>query len=135
MSLLNRLMGKDDETKTKHDAPAPVVEQQEKAMATATVEGVWEAIRKNVYDPEIGLNIVDLGLVYDVKVTDGKAVDIEMTLTSPGCPIGPQIISGVQTYVQRAYPDLDAINVHIVWTPMWGPERMSQEAKDQLGFF
>ena len=104
-------------------------------MTTATVEGVREAIRQNVHDPEIGLNIVDLGLIYDVQVTDDKAVDVTMTLTSPGCPVGPQLIGGVQTYVKRAYPDLDAINVHVVWTPMWNPEMMSQEAKDQLGFF
>ncbi|MGC8779279.1 MAG: metal-sulfur cluster assembly factor [Anaerolineae bacterium] len=104
-------------------------------MPTATVEGVLEVLRQNVHDPEIGLNIVDLGLVYRVEVKDGKIVNITMTLTSPGCPIGPQIISGVQTYLQRAYPDLDEINVHITWTPMWNPEMMSQEAKDQLGFF
>lgn len=104
-------------------------------MPTATVEGVREVLRKNVHDPEIGLNIVDLGLVYGIEVKDGKVVNITMTLTSPGCPIGPQIISGVQTYLQRAYPDLDEINVHIVWTPLWNPDMMSQEAKDQLGFF
>ena len=46
-------------------------------------------------------------------------MDVKMTLTSPGCPVGPQLIGGVQTYVNRAYPDLDAINVHVVWTPMW----------------
>ncbi len=104
-------------------------------MPTATVAGVREVLRQNVHDPEIGLNIVDLGLVYGIEVKDGKVVNITMTLTSPGCPIGPQIISGVQTYLQRAYPDLDEINVHIVWTPMWNPDMMSQEAKDQLGFF
>lgn len=104
-------------------------------MAVATVEGVREVLRQNVHDPEIGLNIVDLGLVYGIDVKNGKVVDIKMTLTSPGCPVGPQLISGVQTYVNRAYPDLDAINVHVVWTPMWTPEMMSQEAKDQLGFF
>jgi metal-sulfur cluster biosynthetic enzyme len=104
-------------------------------MATATIEGVREAIRKNVHDPEIGLNIVDLGLVYDIKVTDDKVVDVDMTLTSPGCPVGPQLIRGVQTYINQAFPDLDALNVHVVWTPMWDPGMMSQEAKDQLGFF
>lgn len=104
-------------------------------MTTVTPEGVREAIRKNVYDPEIGLNIVDLGLVYDIQTPEGKSADIKMTLTSPGCPVGPQLIAGVQTYVHKAFPDLDAINVHIVWTPMWNPEMMSQEAKDQLGFF
>ena len=104
-------------------------------MTTATVEGVREIIRANVYDPEIGMNIVDLGLVYDIKVPEGKNAEIEMTLTSPGCPIGPQIISAVQTYVKKGYPDLDAINIHIVWNPMWSPDMMTQEAKDMLGFF
>jgi metal-sulfur cluster biosynthetic enzyme len=104
-------------------------------MAEATEEGVLDVIRKNVYDPEIGLNVVDLGLIYDVKVPEGKRADVRMTLTSPGCPVGPQIISGVQTYVHQAYPDLEAINVHVVWTPLWNPDMMTQEAKDQLGFF
>jgi metal-sulfur cluster biosynthetic enzyme len=104
-------------------------------MTAATVEGVREAIRGNVYDPEIGINIVDLGLVYDIQVTDGKSVDVKMTLTSPGCPIGPQIIHGVQTYVKQSFPDLDAINIHIVWDPLWDPEMMSQDAKDALGFY
>ncbi len=62
-----------------------------------TAEGVREVIRKNVYDPEIGLNVVDLGLIYDVEVTEARVVDVKMTLTSPGCPVGPQLISGVQT--------------------------------------
>jgi len=104
-------------------------------MPDVTVDGVREVIRQNVHDPELGLNIVDLGLVYGIDVKEGKIVDIEMTLTSPGCPVGPQLIGGVQTYVHRAYPDLDEINVHVVWTPMWNPDMMTQEAKDQLGFF
>lgn len=104
-------------------------------MTIPTSDDVREVIRKNVHDPELGLNVVDLGLIYDIKVPEGKSVDIQMTLTSPGCPVGPQIIAGIQTFVHRAYPDLDAINVHVVWTPLWSPDLMSQEAKDQLGFF
>jgi len=104
-------------------------------MAAPTEKDVLDVIRKNVFDPEIGLNIVDLGLVYDVKVPEGKTVDVEMTLTSPGCPVGPQIIAGVQTYVHKAYPELDAINVHVVWSPLWNPDMMTQEAKDMLGFY
>jgi metal-sulfur cluster biosynthetic enzyme len=104
-------------------------------MAAPNEEEVRDVIRKNVFDPEIGLNIVDLGLVYDVKVPEGKSVDVKMTLTSPGCPLGPEIIASVQTNVHRAYPDLDAINVHVVWSPLWNPDMMTQEAKDQLGFF
>jgi len=105
-------------------------------MTIPTADAVREVIRKNVFDPEIGLNIVDLGLVYDVQVPeDGNNVDVKMTLTSPGCPVGPQIISGVQTYVHDAFPELDAINVHIVWSPLWSPEMLTQEAKDALGFY
>ncbi len=104
-------------------------------MTTATAEGVREVLRENVADPEIGVNIVDLGLVYDIEVTEGRSVDVKMTLTSPGCPIGPQLIRSVQTYVKQAYPDLDTINIHIVWDPLWDPEMMSQEAKDMLGFY
>ncbi len=107
-------------------------------MALPNAEEVREVLRENVYDPEIGLNIVDLGLVYDVKVEDennAKSADIKMTLTSPGCPVGPQLIAGVQTYIHRAFPELDEINIHVVWDPLWNPEMMSQEAKDQLGFF
>jgi metal-sulfur cluster biosynthetic enzyme len=104
-------------------------------MASATVDGVREVIRDNVFDPEIGINIVDLGLVYDIQVPEGKLVDLKMTLTSPGCPIGPQIIRGVQTYVQQAFPDLEAINVHVVWDPLWDPSMMSQDAKDAMGFY
>jgi metal-sulfur cluster biosynthetic enzyme len=104
-------------------------------MTTPNADDVREVIRKNVFDPEIGLNIVDLGLVYDVQVPEEKKVDVTMTLTSPGCPVGPQIISGVQTFVKHQYPDLDAINVHIVWSPLWNPDMMSQEAKDMLGFY
>jgi metal-sulfur cluster biosynthetic enzyme len=110
----------------------------EKVMTQATPEGIREVLRQNVYDPEIGINVVDLGLVYDIDVTDenGKsAAHVEMTLTSPGCPLGPQIISAIQQYTHKEYPDLGAINVHVVWDPMWNPDMMTQEAKDQLGFF
>jgi metal-sulfur cluster biosynthetic enzyme len=104
-------------------------------MTIPTADDVREVIRRNVFDPEIGLNIVDLGLIYEIKIPDGKSVEVEMTLTSPGCPVGPQLIGGVQTYIQREYPELEAINVHVVWVPMWNPDMMTQEAKDQLGFF
>jgi metal-sulfur cluster biosynthetic enzyme len=100
-----------------------------------TADSVREAIRENVFDPEIGINIVDLGLVYDVQVPDGKKADVTMTLTSPGCPIGPQIISAVQTYVGQAHPELESVDVHIVWNPLWSPDMMTQEAKDMLGFY
>ena len=107
-------------------------------MGLPTADEVREVIQNNVYDPEIGLNVVDLGLIYDVDVNedgDSKSANVTMTLTSPGCPVGPHIIGGIQTYIRNAFPVLDEINVHVVWDPLWNPDMMTQEAKDMLGFF
>jgi metal-sulfur cluster biosynthetic enzyme len=107
-------------------------------MGEPTADLVRAIIRENVYDPEIGLNVVDLGLIYDVEMTEengSNKVSVVMTLTSPGCPVGPHIISGVQKYVHDAFPELSEISVHVVWDPLWNPDMMTQEAKDQLGFF
>ena len=132
MSWLKR--GKDE---------APQVEPQAEPQVTVvspapTADEVREVIRDNVVDPEIGLNVVDIGLIYDVDVTEEKgtaSVHVTMTLTTPACPVGPHIISGIQTHVHHAFPQLEAINVHVVWTPPWSPEMMTQEGKDALGFF
>ena len=94
---------------------------------------------KNVIDPEIGLNIVDLGLVYGVDIReDGRQVVVNMTLTTPACPAGPQIIEQAHTEVKNLnaiHPQLEDVNINLVWTPFWNPEMMSQEARDELGFF
>ncbi|MCE2850735.1 MAG: metal-sulfur cluster assembly factor [Roseiflexaceae bacterium] len=94
---------------------------------------------KNVIDPEIGLDIVNLGLVYRVDILDdGKTVDLDMTLTTPACPAGPQIIEQVKREVGAlgdVYKTLEDIRVNLVWSPMWSPAMMSEEARDQLGFF
>jgi metal-sulfur cluster biosynthetic enzyme len=92
-------------------------------------------IQTHVKDPELLMNIVDLGLVYNIEVSEEQTAEITMTLTSPGCPAGPQIISDVQRTVHNAFPDLDEVNIHLVWTPFWNPEMMSDEAKDELGIF
>ena len=70
-------------------------------MTTPTSESVREIIRENVFDPEIGINIVDLGLVYDIQVPEGKRVDLKMTLTSPGCPIGHRSSAGCRPMFRR----------------------------------
>lgn len=98
-----------------------------------TFEDVRETIRNEVYDPELGLNIVDLGLLYDVTVADQKA-DITMTLTSPGCPVGPELITNVRRALSR-FDDIDEVDVHLVFSPPWHPSMMSEEAKDELGYF
>ena len=107
-------------------------------MALPSSDDIRTVIRENVFDPEIGLDVVNLGLVYDIDVDQKDGVDaanITMTLTSPGCPVGPNIISGIQQHVHKAFPALKAINVHVVWEPLWSPDMMTQAAKDLLGFF
>lgn len=115
----------DVNTETKTDTQANVT--------STTEEDVREAIRNEVYDPELGLNIIDLGLVYDITVADNKA-DITMTLTSPGCPVGPELITNIRRTLSR-YEDLEEVDVHLVFSPPWHPSMMSEEAKDELGYF
>jgi metal-sulfur cluster biosynthetic enzyme len=93
---------------------------------------------KNVVDPELFVNIIDLGLVYDVKIgdeVDGKSnVAIEMTMTSPACPAGPQLLSQSQDAVRRL-EGVGDVDVKLVMEPPWTPDRMTEEARDQLGIF
>jgi metal-sulfur cluster biosynthetic enzyme len=93
-------------------------------------ELVREAL-KDIYDPELHYNIVDLGLVYDVDVKDGD-VHITMTLTTPACPIGPMIIAQIQEMV-RVLPGVKDVDVELTFDPMWSPDLMSEEAKAGLG--
>jgi cysteine desulfuration protein SufE len=93
---------------------------------------VIDAIRK-VYDPEIPVNIYELGLIYDVAVSDdGKRVNVTMTLTTPNCPEAQSIPQMVENYV-AAIDEIDEVNVHITWEPMWNRDMMSDQAKLQLG--
>jgi metal-sulfur cluster biosynthetic enzyme len=92
---------------------------------------VQQALRK-VKDPEAGLNIVDLGLVYDVEVVEGR-VSIKMTLTSPACPAGPQIMSDADAAV-RALDGVRDVRVELVWEPYWTPERIDPKVRAYLGF-
>ena len=98
-----------------------------------TEEGVLEAL-KNVYDPELGINIVDLGLVYEVRVAEGGDVDIEYTLTTMGCPIGPLIEDQMRQSLAQI-EGIGEIRPEMVLRPAWSPEMMSEEAKAALGFF
>lgn len=90
-----------------------------------------------VYDPEIGINIVDLGLIYDVDLTenDGKTdVLVTMTLTSMACPLGPVIMQEV-TRALDPLPNLGEVDVNLVWSPPWTPDMMSEDARDELGIW
>jgi metal-sulfur cluster biosynthetic enzyme len=89
---------------------------------------------KNVYDPEIGINIVDLGLVYDADIEDDGDVLVTMTLTSLGCPLGPVIMQEVNNAL-KDLPGIGDTDVKLVWSPAWSPDMMSEEAKDELGIW
>lgn len=104
-------------------------------MSKPTSEEIFSVLKQKVKDPELMMNIVDLGLVYTVEVTEKNTAEVTMTLTSPGCPAGPQIITDVQRETHNAFPDLDEVNVHLTWNPFWSPDLMSDEAKDELGIF
>jgi len=97
----------------------------------ASSDRVRESL-KGVIDPELGLNIVDLGLVYDVEVEDGKAT-VTMTLTSPGCPAGGMIMSGAQQAAVST-EGVEEAEVKLVWKPFWTPERIDPEVRAALGF-
>ena len=94
-------------------------------------EQVKLALRR-VKDPDLSLNIVDLGLVYDVR-TEGNAVTVDMSLTSPGCPSGPQIFGEVEEAV-RNIPEVEAVTVNLVWSPPWTPDRIEPRVRAYLGF-
>jgi metal-sulfur cluster biosynthetic enzyme len=96
-----------------------------------TVDDVTEAL-ENVIDPELGLDFVELGLVYDVEVEGGR-VDITFTLTSPGCPIGPQVTEQMKEFVGEL-EGVDEVVPRMVFTPPWTPDKMSEDAKFALGF-
>lgn len=94
-------------------------------------EQIREYLR-DVYDPELGVNIVDLGLVYDI-IDEEDTIYIKMTLTTPGCPMHDTIVGGVHRVLQD-HTDKE-IDVDLVWEPRWSPAMMSDMAKDQLGYF
>lgn len=85
-----------------------------------------------VWDPELGLDVVSLGLVYDVRA-EGDVVEVDMTLTTPGCPVSEQLPAEAQAVAQAAVPDA-LVQVNVVWDPPWSPERLSPEALQQLGY-
>jgi probable FeS assembly SUF system protein SufT len=98
---------------------------------------IWEAL-KECYDPEIPVNIVDLGLVYEIKVDDSipdeANVFVTMTLTAPGCAMGPVIAGDVKRRVQQV-PGVGSVHVDVVFDPVWNPGMMSEAAKLQLNMF
>jgi metal-sulfur cluster biosynthetic enzyme len=96
-----------------------------------TKEAVFEAL-KRVEDPELGMDIVDLGLVYDVEVADAN-VKVIHTLTSMGCPAGPMIQEDIANTVKETFPEVADVELELTWDPPWTPDLMSEDAKFILG--
>jgi metal-sulfur cluster biosynthetic enzyme len=111
---------------TPADAPPPP-----SPAADITEDSVRLALRK-VKDPELNLNIVDLGLIYNVTVDEGNKVIIDMSLTSPGCPAGPQIMTDVERTLQ-ALPGIGKVVINLVWEPYWTPERIEPKVRSYMG--
>ena len=101
------------------------------STTTLTEEQLRAALRE-VKDPELDMNIIDLGLVYDVEIDDGNVL-VKMTLTSPGCPAGPMITNDVYKAL-RAIDGVKDVNVEIVWEPYWTPERIEPKIRAMMGF-
>jgi probable FeS assembly SUF system protein SufT len=115
--------------------PRSSLEKGEKAGEQVDEEEVWEQLR-TVYDPEIPVNIVDLGLVYDCQVVtspdSGTRVDVKMTLTAPGCGMGPAIAQDAR-YKILTIPGVDEADVELVWDPPWNQHMISEAGKMKLG--
>ena len=127
---LFRIAGKDGDVIGK-----PVVEAPAAASGVDVEAQVWEALR-SCYDPEIPVNIVDLGLVYDMRITSAEGersrVDVKMTLTAQGCGMGTAIAADAQ-YKLLALPGVSDADVQIVWDPPWHPGMISPEGRERLG--
>ncbi len=99
---------------------------------TNDTDKLRDALRQ-VVDPEIGINIVDLGLVYGLERTDG-GVRLDLTLTSPACPMGESIVAEAEFVLQESLPPGALVDVNLVWDPPWSPHRMSEQARSTLGW-
>jgi probable FeS assembly SUF system protein SufT len=110
----------------------------EEAPREFSEQMVWD-ILKSVYDPEIPVNIVDLGLIYECKIApiesegNSKRIDIQMSMTAPGCGMGGVLKSDIESRLSRL-PSVQAVNVEVVFDPPWDQSRMSEAARLQLGF-
>jgi metal-sulfur cluster biosynthetic enzyme len=102
------------------------------AAPAVEVDDVMDAL-SNVIDPELGLDFVELGLVYGVEVGEGGGVHITFTLTTPACPIGPQVTEQMEEFVGEL-EGVKSVECEMVFVPPWSPERMSEDAKFALGF-
>lgn len=103
-------------------------------LLTRTLDsGLVRGMLRSVIDPELGVNIVDLGLVYEIEVASDGGVEIEMTLTTPGCPLGDFLDDQIRACLAQL-PQVRDVSVRLVWEPPWEPAAMSDSAREQLGW-
>jgi metal-sulfur cluster biosynthetic enzyme len=113
------------------DAPPPANTTQAASTGVVSEDQVKLALRR-VKDPDLQLNIMDLGLVYGIAV-DGSTVKVDMTLTSPACPSGPELMTNAEREVKEL-PGVEKVEVNLVWMPFWTPEKMEPRVRAYLGF-
>src|SRR4051812_28725852 len=112
--------------------PAPPASPTDGDPATDVTEDSVRLALRRVKDPELNLNIMDLGLVYNVTVDEGNKVIVDMSLTSPGCPAGPQIMNDAERTIQ-AMPGVGKVVINLVWEPFWTPERIEPKVRAYMG--
>lgn len=101
--------------------------------ATENIRDIVLQALHQVYDPELGINVVDLGLIYDIAVHDDRSILVTMTLTTPGCPMHVSIGDWVSQALQTI-PDITGGEIRIVWDPPWDPSRLTPEGRRELGY-
>jgi len=116
------------------DAPQTVEEKVAAATEREKIEEKVVEVLKTIFDPEIPVNIYELGLVYDIDIADDAKVHVKMTLTSPACPVAGSLPPEVKAKIE-AVPEVAAAEVEVVWDPVWNPSMMSEAARLQLGMF
>lgn len=113
-------------------AESPPAEQPARATDAGEIERAIIEVLRTVYDPEIPVNIYEMGLVYDIDVDETGRVLVQMTLTSPGCPVAGSLIPEIEQKI-AVVPGVTDVFVELVWDPPWDPSRMSEAAKLRLG--
>jgi metal-sulfur cluster biosynthetic enzyme len=121
-----------DESVTTPTTSAPSAAADAPATTGVVSEDQVKLALRRVKDPDLQLNIIDLGLVYGIAV-DGSTVKIDMTLTSPACPSGPELMTNAENEV-KSLPGVEKVEVNLVWMPFWTPEKMEPRVRAYLGF-
>jgi metal-sulfur cluster biosynthetic enzyme len=101
---------------------------------TALTKDDIRAVLNDVIDPEVGISVVELGLIYEVNVDDGGCMLVKMTMTTPACPMSALLTDNVKEALLHKLPQIKDVKVELVWDPPWGPDMMSDEAKRELGW-